>query len=364
MEFFKIIGTFFIQPLLWLGLLWTGVSYSLRIKSERANFKIALNKDFFEIRHFIKKGILWGIIGSIMSIIIGCYLPTKAIFLYECLAMVALLFIKRIDLSSIPLFILGLAAVVKGSSYLPVILFLIGLNYLVKTRLIGKKDTIWLSPKVHRRKQRSAEYRWSEFTVLPLVMYIPGNLMGQLFHFLPLIHFGEVHFNLMILPFFVGSAGKIQRTQIDERIENVKKRDGILAILAFIFALANLFVRQLGMIGIVVVIAAAIGFSLYHYLQTKKMRQQFNEVSDGIRVIAIRPDTPAEKMSLNPGDIILTCNNRPVKNEDQFYEALQLNSAYCHLKVKTYSGDLKITEGAIYNDSPYELGIVQFQSKY
>ena len=47
MEFLKLIGTFLIQPLLWLGILWTGVCYALRIRSDRRNFKIALNKDCF-----------------------------------------------------------------------------------------------------------------------------------------------------------------------------------------------------------------------------------------------------------------------------------------------------------------------------
>ena len=91
MEFFKLIGTFLIQPLLWLGILWIVVCYALRIRSDRRNFKIALNKDCFEIRHFIKKGILWGIAGSLISLIIGCYLPMRAIVLYEILVALAVL---------------------------------------------------------------------------------------------------------------------------------------------------------------------------------------------------------------------------------------------------------------------------------
>ena len=363
MEFLKLIGTFLIQPLLWLGILWTIVSYSLRIRSDRRNFKIALNKDCFEIRHFIKKGILWGIVGSLVSLIIGCYLPMKVIVLYEILAAVAALCTSRIDLSAVPLYILGILAVLRQSAILPVILLLLGFNYFVKERLTHGANAIWFTPQVkhNRRKRRLAVYRWSEFTILPLMIYIPGTLMEKLFHFLPLLHFGEFHFSLFILPFFVSSAGRIRGEQIETRMQVVQKQNLILAAGAFAFAVVAWLLPHLGILWIMLMLALTVGVHLYHYLQINKNRAQYIEVSEGIRVIAIRPGTPAAKMSLNPGDVILTCNNQPVTNENQFYEALQLDSAYCHLKVKTMSGDLKITEGAIYNDSPYELGIVQFR---
>ena len=145
MEFLKLIGTFLIQPLLWLGILWTGVCYALRIRSDRRNFKIALNKDCFEIRHFIKKGILWGVSGSLISLIIGCYLPLKAIVLYEILAAVAVLCISRIDLSAVPLYILGILAVLRQPAILPVVLLLLGFNYLVKGRLTHGGNAVWFT---------------------------------------------------------------------------------------------------------------------------------------------------------------------------------------------------------------------------
>lgn len=363
MEFLKLIGTFLVQPLLWLGILWTFVSYAFRIRSDRHNFKIALNKDYFEIRHFIKTGILWGIVGSLISLIIGCYLPMRAIVLYEILAAMAVLCGLRIDLSTVPLYILGILAVLRQPVILPVILLLLGLNYFVKVRLIHGKNTVWVTPQIkrNRRKCRFAIYHWSEFTVLPLMIYVPGTLMEKLFHFLPLLHFGEFHFSLFILPFFVGSAGRIRNEQIETRMQTVQKQNLLLAVGAFFFAIVAWLLPHFGILWIIIMLALVVGVHLYHYLQINKKRAQYIEVSEGIRVIAIRPGTPAAKMSLNPGDVILTCNNQPVTNENQFYEALQLDSAYCHLKVKTMSGDLKITEGAIYNDSPYELGIVQFR---
>lgn len=363
MEFGKLIGTFFLQPLLWLGVLWTFINYFLRIKNDRKDFRIALNKDNFEIRHFIKKGISWGVICSVISFLVGVLIPMKLIFMYELLASIALIFIRKVDFSTIPLFIIGMIALFQKSEYLPSILILIGLNYCVKRQLISDQGSIWLSPHVvvnNRRQRKIVQYSWSEFTVLPLILYIPGKEMGQFFHLLPLITFGHLRFNFFILPFFVGSVGLVNKVIISQRIVDYQKQNTILSLFSFTLAIIALILPQLRVLLFGIMILSIVGIHCYQLVKKNKMHSQYGETSEGIRVIAIRPETPAAKMNLNPGDVILTCNNQPVQNENQFYQALQLNSAYCHLKVKTPNGDLKITESAIYKDSPYELGIVQF----
>lgn len=365
MEFCKLIGTFFIQPLLWLGIGWTFVSYLLRIKSDRKNFKVALNKDYFEIRHFLKKGLLWGIVCSLISLLVGTFLPMKSVILYEILASITVLFVQRVDLSTIPIFIVGVVTMFCSPQYLPSILILLGLNYLVKQRLIGDQSAIWLSPHIvinNRRQRKIVHYSWSEFTVLPLFLYIPGNGTEKILHFWPLITFGDVHLSLFVLPFFVGSVGLVDKSIIDQKIIGEKKQIGLLSLFSLAFAVIAFIFPHLRILVFELMIILTVGMHCYRVIQKIGMHSQYGETSEGIRVISIRPGTPAEKMNLHPGDIILTCNGHPVQNENQFYQALQLNSAYCHLKVKTLNGDLKITESAIYKDSPYELGIVQFTS--
>ena len=66
------------------------------------------------------------------------------------------------------------------------------------------------------------------------------------------------------------------------------------------------------------------------------------------------------KMKLVPGDVILECNKVKISNADELYQALQKNSAYCHLLVKTMDGELKICESALYADAPHEIGIILF----
>ncbi|MEG0496850.1 MAG: PDZ domain-containing protein, partial [Carnobacterium sp.] len=84
---------------------------------------------------------------------------------------------------------------------------------------------------------------------------------------------------------------------------------------------------------------------------------------EGLKVIAVRPDTPAEKMNIIVGDTLISCNNQELETEDDFYQALSKNSVYCHLKVKGPDGELRLTETALYADSPHEIGIVLLSGK-
>lgn len=68
-------------------------------------------------------------------------------------------------------------------------------------------------------------------------------------------------------------------------------------------------------------------------------------------------------MQLEIGETIVVCNNQAVKNDDEFYQALLINSAYCHLKIRGLDGEYRLTETAIFADSPHELGIVTIPDK-
>lgn len=91
--------------------------------------------------------------------------------------------------------------------------------------------------------------------------------------------------------------------------------------------------------------------------QDNQVDFEYSEVMDGIRVIGIQPETPAAKMDLDIGDVILTVNNIAVANEDEFYRALSTNSTYCRFKVRDRNDQLKITESAIFKNSPHEIGV-------
>ncbi len=52
-------------------------------------------------------------------------------------------------------------------------------------------------------------------------------------------------------------------------------------------------------------------------------KRWYVETSEGVRIVAVKPETPAAKMKLEVGDIILECNGIKVATGDELYEALQ-----------------------------------------
>ncbi len=68
----------------------------------------------------------------------------------------------------------------------------------------------------------------------------------------------------------------------------------------------------------------------------------------GVRLVAIQPETPAAKMGLEAGDVVLLCNQLPVHNDAELYAAIQAHPTYCRLKVMRLDGAIKLCETAIY----------------
>ena len=102
------------------------------------------------------------------------------------------------------------------------------------------------------------------------------------------------------------------------------------------------------------------GILAQHRYHDRHQQFRYSDTEQGVRVIGLRPHTPADKLNLDLGDIILECNRQPVNTEAEFYAALLKSPTYVHLKVRNRQQELIITETAIYNGAPHELGIVLF----
>ena len=83
----------FIQPVLWLGILRNYIIYRKRIKRERNDFNTSISPNDFEMKHFWLSFIVLGIVGSIISMVLGIYLSLPWIIIYEALLLINLIII-------------------------------------------------------------------------------------------------------------------------------------------------------------------------------------------------------------------------------------------------------------------------------
>lgn len=370
----KLIGSYSLTPVLWLGILYVIISYNQRINKERKQFRVAINKDFYEGRNFIKYGLFFFVMGSLISMILGLTLPTNSVYIYQILVVLAFL-INGFSTTSmllvmtaagilelvVPRFITFFGDVfpeISGPSWLLLIFISILADYYL-TRNMKKHP---LSPRIKsgKRGRNIATYLGRETVVFPLLALIPSGTLSSTLNFWPVFNIGNQKFSLILFPIFISTSVKVIKRAKERVIQDKLKNIELLLGLTFVLIVLTKFMSKLFLISLIILTVVSIFFEIKLRKKEKDADSWYVETDEGIRIISVQPETPATKMKLQPGDVILTCNNRVVNSEEEFYQALQLNSAYCHVKVRTYEGDLRITESAIFMDSPHEIGLILF----
>ncbi|WP_027106511.1 PDZ domain-containing protein [Ligilactobacillus ceti] len=370
-----------------LGLIMLFGVYQRRLKAERKFFKFAVNNDFYESRYFIKIALLGCLIGSVITGLLGLGVYPEWIFLYEVLSIVALLFISVSEWSLWALVLASLLTLIThwfDLSWLPYsyqylvpifsghfvtgLLGLTFLYYVVKSLLLKKTNLLNLSPRITKGKRgrRVAYYRWQEFTVVPLLVFVPGDLINHFTNWWPILKLPGTDLGIFILPLFVGGLLKIKKEFPQVLLHKYYQHQTRMALLMLIATIVSYFIPQ-KMLFASCVFGGVLLLEIYAYIKNQRQDQKaarwFVETKQGVRVIAVKAETPAAKMGLQPGDTIMTCNKIPVNSENELYAALQTDPVYCHLKVRTYAGDDKITESAIFADSPHEIGLLLFRDE-
>ena len=370
----KLIGSYLLTPVLWLGILYVIISYNQRINKERKQFRVAINKDFYEGRNFIKYGLFFFVMGSLISMILGLTLPTNSVYIYQILVVLAFL-INGFSTTGmllvmtaagilelvVPRFITFFGDVfpeISGPSWLLLIFISILADYYL-TRNMKKHP---LSPRIKsgKRGRNIATYLGRETVVFPLLALIPSGNLSSTLNFWPVFNIGNQKFSLILFPIFISTSVKVIKRAKKRVIQDKLKNTELLLGLTFVLIVLTKFMSKLFLISLIILTVVSIFLEIKLRKKEKDANSWYVETDEGIRIISVQPETPAAKMKLQPGDVILTCNNRVVNSEEEFYQALQLNSAYCHVKVRTYEGDLRIAESAIFMDSPHEIGLILF----
>ena len=370
----KLIGSYLLTPVLWLGILYVIISYNQRINKERKQFRVAINKDFYEGRNFIKYGLFFFVMGSLISMILGLTLPTNSVYIYQILVVLAFL-INGFSTTSmllvmtaagilelvVPRFITFFGDVfpeISGPSWLLLIFISILADYYL-TRNMKKHP---LSPRIKsgKRGRNIATYLGRETVVFPLLALIPSGTLSSTLNFWPVFNIGNQKFSLILFPIFISTSVKVIKRAKERVIQDKLKNTELLLGLTFVLIVLTKFMSKLFLISLIILTVVSIFLEIKLRKKEKDANSWYVETDEGIRIISVQPETPAAKMKLQPGDVILTCNNRVVNSEEEFYQALQLNYAYCHVKVRTYEGDLRIAESAIFMDSPHEIGLILF----
>lgn len=93
-------------------------------------------------------------------------------------------------------------------------------------------------------------------------------------------------------------------------------------------------------------------------MPTKNAPFIFLKSKQGVKILGVIPQSPAEKMGLIKGEIISKINGTVVHKEEELYKALQKNRAYCKLEVIGNNGEMRFVQRALFEGEHYELGLL------
>ncbi|WP_208560897.1 PDZ domain-containing protein [Marinilactibacillus kalidii] len=383
-------GLFLIQPLFIVGVILVIVSKSRRISYDRKQLRATVYKDNFEIKRFLLWGLAPGLLISAITVGIGMPITLDWIILYQIVTILALglgyRFIHPIfTFSATSLLMLGLtffgvttdqiatvpenwfsplneglpvAYELTQVSFIIALLLLLSTVFVLSTGNMSKFIPRFLATK---RGKLVAKYRMTPFWLVPLLLIIPGNGFQPFFDWWPVFTIGNQTYSFFLLPVLMGLRYTVQAQIPGEAKDRLLKDFVGLSVIGIVLFALSFWMKEVAAIGLLFLIIGGFLALYRHRKREQKWSFRFGPAEQGLRVIAVRPGSPAEKMGIGIGDALLECNERQLHTSEDLNEALFSNRAYCHLKVNRVDNEIILSETAIYEDDPHDLGLITLE---
>lgn len=381
---------YFLQPVFIIGLLYTIFNRNKRVKYSRKNFRVNFNRTNFELKDFFIKGLLPGILVSILSLVLGVPLTIEWYLIYQIVAILFLLiggsrFIHPIftfSMTSILMYAANLFQFDLNFQWLqPVInenLFIMNfelnslplllMNVLLFTSFILLITTFVMSRDnenkifpilgLSKRGKTIAQYPNKSLWVLPMLIIVPGEVIEPFADWWPLLNIGGDRFALLILPVLIGLHYTVSTQLLNEATSIIQKEFRWLSLVGLLGVVLTYFYPILSIVvtGLLLIIGL---FILYRHRKRENLWTfRYGPADEGLRVIAVRPDSPAERLNLSIGDIIMDMNDKTMNSREEFNEMLAYNRSYIKMRIKRKDGEIVIAETPLYDDDYNNLGLL------
>jgi hypothetical protein len=372
----------FIHPVFYITFLLAAFLGVSRVKRERNHFHVRAENAYYELRQLLPLGMVLGLGISIIMIVAGVVIPLAAILFIA--AITILLSIRVRLLSSV--YTVGLAffavffaagkewsvplfpeifSSLEDKLY-PSITVLLALLVIAEGILILKNGKKGTSPKlmISKRGQRVGVHELKRVWMVPLLLLIPGDALQQLpFEWWPVFNVNGEGYGLLVVPFALGHYQHIQGALPTKAVTHIGKQ-----IIAHGFILTAIAIASywLPILSLAVVAIAILGREVISFSQKIKEENgpfYFSKRNQGVMILGVLPNSPAQKMKLSVGEIVSKVNGVLVHNEKEVYEALQRNRAHCKLEVLDVNGQIRFVQRALYEGDHHELGILFVQDE-
>lgn len=376
-------GKLFLNPLFYWFFIIISLATISRIKKERRSFGTKVFDVFSETSFTWPIAIVSGLLLSVVAVGLGFIISYTAILLLSIFTILFTIGRKFSWLSSAYTFgftylaLLLLPSLIDGQvsdfwledlKQVHVVSFtvLLGLFIVIEAAIMLRMDRNDTFPELVKgnRGKWIGQHRIKKMAMIPFFTLIPNGLIIPFADWWPVFQINGESYGLILLPVLIGFEHVVKGTMPIKSTRELGQSLLILGLLTVGISIAGYYLSVFTLISVAV---AIIGRELISYRFRSKDQQKqpfFGPDTKGLLVLGVIPGSPADGLDLTVGERIMKVNGKPVSDEQEFYEALQLNSAYCKLDIRDERGEIRFAQRALYQGEHHELGMLFTKEHY
>jgi len=350
-----------------------------RVRRERRSFGLKVYGVFNSVMVTIVPSLLIGLIGTIILVGAGISLPFGVIALITACYFLTFCTVQLRFLS--PMIAVGLTMIIAYflsdfstpfdllnrwiSDINRASLRDIGIMLTVVTLLEAVGVLIWggrqTSPRLitSSRGKKVGAHEASQLWIAPIFILIPMSTGGvDAMSWWP---FSAGHsFGLCLLPLGIGFQQLISHSLPLPAIRQSGRWLLGTAILIAMLTGVSFFYFRDGclLVAAAIAVLSRISFVLWHYRVHHAYSFFFTNKGNGLMVVGIIPNSPADYMNVKIGEVVDKANGRSVRTEEDFYRALQINAAYCKLDILNYEEEIRFVKAPVYENDFHNIGFL------
>lgn len=165
-------------------------------------------------------------------------------------------------------------------------------------------------------------------------------------------------FTIMALPAVIGF-GEMTQSMLPQKKASVTSRR--MVVYAAVVLILSLLAEWWSPLMIVAALAALLlheGLAWHSKYEEQQCSPVFVHPAQGLRILAVLPNSPASELGLLAGETILKVNGTLIHSKEQLHAALRQNPAFCKLEVQNHEGESKFLQRAIYAGEHHQLGAI------
>ncbi|MFC3041305.1 PDZ domain-containing protein [Virgibacillus xinjiangensis] len=369
------IGRVFLHPITYWAVVLVVIAGYNRIKRERREFGVKVFHLFTEWKGTWRVAFGASLFISVLGLGAGMVFQLETLFLLGAIT-ILLSLPWRFTLLS-PAYSLGITSLVLLLSPIVASFFIDGqLGWLQQANLSGLVLLLGLllvaeASLVRRAGQESfprlvpgkrggwtGEHQLKKMSIIPFFALVPSGQITSFADFWPYFSIGGETYSIVLVPFLLGFHYGVRSRVPQHAANHLSRATLLLAIFVLLLATGSIYEPWLAFAAIAAAIIGREFISYRHRMVERKGQPYFRKLDDGIRVLGVIKDSPADRIDIHPGETVRKVNGRKVNTEESFYQALQGSGAYFKLEVLDASGEIRFVQGALYEGDHHELGIV------